>query len=141
MGFYVSAQLPVLQGGPLTGHDQDSFAHPPIASAEDWDSLLAKTWAEAEAAARLIGQVPALASVAARLHVSVRTLQLHLKAAGHSYQELLNDVRRALAQRHLREAQLSITDIAFLPGYAELSVFGRSFRKWTGQTPGAFRRP
>ncbi len=58
IGYYVSVQLPVLQGGPLTGHDRDSFAHPPIASAEDWDSLLARTWTEAEAAARLIEQLP-----------------------------------------------------------------------------------
>ncbi|RZK96721.1 MAG: helix-turn-helix domain-containing protein, partial [Hymenobacter sp.] len=38
------------------------------------------------------------------------------------------------------EPHLSTTDIAFLLGYAEPSVFVRTFKKWTGQTPGAFRR-
>ena len=88
----------------------------------------------------LKGEAPTLATVADCLHLGVRTLQLKLKETGHSYQQLLDAVRRDLAQRHLREPHLSITDIAFLLGYSEPSVFVRSFRKWTGQTPGAFRR-
>ena len=88
----------------------------------------------------LKGEAPTLAAVADCLHLGVRTLQLKLKETGHSYQQLLDAVRRDLAQRHLREPHLSITDIAFLLGYSEPSVFVRSFRKWTGQTPGAFRR-
>ena len=36
IGYYVGVQLTVLQGGPLTGRDQDSFNHPPIHSPEDW---------------------------------------------------------------------------------------------------------
>ena len=88
---------------------------------------------------QLQGQAPTLATVADGLHLGQRTLQLQLKAAGHTYQHLLDAVRRELAQRHLREPHFSITDIAFLLGYAEPSVFGRSFKKWTGQTPGAFR--
>ena len=89
---------------------------------------------------QLKGQAPTLATVADCLHLGVRTLQLKLKAANHTYQHLLDAVRCELAQRHLREPYLSTTDIAFLLGYAEPSVFVRAFKKWTGQTPGAFRR-
>ncbi|MVN75194.1 helix-turn-helix domain-containing protein [Hymenobacter sp. HMF4947] len=89
---------------------------------------------------QLNGEVPTLATVADRLHLGVRTLQLKLKAAKHTYQQLLDEVRCDLAERHLREPHLSTTDIAFLLGYSEPSVFVRSFKKWTGQTPGAFRR-
>ena len=88
----------------------------------------------------LKGEVPTLAAVADCLHLGVRTLQLKLKEAGHTYQQLLDAVRSDLAQRHLREPHLSITDVAFLLGYSEPSVFVRSFKKWTGQTPGAFRQ-
>jgi len=88
----------------------------------------------------LKGQAPALSAVADRLHLSTRTLQLHLKEAGHSYQQLLDEVRRELALRHLRQPHQSTTDIAFLLGYSEPSVFVRSFKKWTGQTPGAYRK-
>ncbi|MGI4733855.1 MAG: AraC family transcriptional regulator [Janthinobacterium lividum] len=89
---------------------------------------------------QLNGEVPTLAAVAGRLHLGVRTLQLKLRAASCTYQHLLDAARRDLAQRHLREPHLSTTDIAFLLGYAEPSVFVRAFKKWTGQTPGAFRR-
>ncbi|WP_210519198.1 AraC family transcriptional regulator [Hymenobacter terricola] len=88
----------------------------------------------------LKGEAPTLAAVADQLCLGVRTLQLQLKEAGHTYQQLLDNVRRDLAQSHLREPHLSITDVAFLLGYSEPSVFVRSFKKWTGQTPGAFRR-
>lgn len=94
----------------------------------------------AELARLLKGAVPTLAAVADALCLGPRTLQLHLRQAGHSYQQLLDEVRRELAERHLRENHHSTTDIAFLLGFAEPSVFVRSFRRWTGQTPGAFRQ-
>jgi uncharacterized damage-inducible protein DinB len=58
LGYYVSTQLRVLQGGPLTGHDADSFAHPPITSAADWEAMQTSLWTEVEAAALLIEQLP-----------------------------------------------------------------------------------
>lgn len=85
------------------------------------------------------GEEPALATIADRLAMGVRTLQLHLKDEGTTYQQLLADVRRDLAIKHLREPNFSTTDIAYLLGFAEPSVFFRSFKKWTGQTPGAYR--
>ena len=85
------------------------------------------------------GEEPTLATVADRLSMGVRTLQLHLKDTGTSYQQLLDEVRKELALSHLREQNLSTTDIAYLLGFAEPSVFFRSFKKWTGQTPGAYR--
>lgn len=89
---------------------------------------------------RLLAQAePTLVAVADALCLSPRTLQLRLRQAGHSYQQLHDEVRRELAERHLRDQLLSIKDIAFLLGFAEPSVFVRSFRRWTGQTPSAFR--
>ena len=85
------------------------------------------------------GEEPTLAVVADRLAMGIRTLQLHLKDAGTSYQQLLDETRKDLAVGHLREPNFSTTDIAYLLGFAEPSVFFRSFKKWTGQTPGAFR--
>ncbi|WP_245318786.1 helix-turn-helix domain-containing protein [Hymenobacter elongatus] len=77
----------------------------------------------------LRGAEPTLATVADRLAMGVRTLQLHLKEGQLSYQQLLDDVRRELAERHLREPHLSTTDISFLLGYSEPSVFVRSFKR------------
>lgn len=58
MNYYVSATLKVLQGGPLEAKDKYSFDAPPIHSKEDWERLLEKTWADAEALASLIEQLP-----------------------------------------------------------------------------------
>jgi AraC-like DNA-binding protein len=87
----------------------------------------------------LKGEEPALAAVADGLAMGVRTLQLHLKEEGVTYQQLLDEVRHDLAVRHLREPHFSTTDIAYLLGFSEPSVFYRTFKKWTGSTPGAFR--
>lgn len=58
MNYFVKAVLNVMQGKPLDAHDKYSFDLPPIQSKEDWDSLLAKTWADAENLAILIEQMP-----------------------------------------------------------------------------------
>ena len=111
------------------------------------DTLLAKlhsasltTRVKREIVTLLKGEEPALATVADRLAMGVRTLQLHLKEEGTTYQQLLDEVRQSLAVQHLREAYLSTNDIAYLLGFAEPSVFFRSFKKWTGKTPGTFRQ-
>lgn len=82
---------------------------------------------------------PDRAALASQLHLSERTLQRRLAEEGSSYQQLLNDTRRQLAERHLRDRQLAATDIALLLGYSEPSVFFRAFRQWTGLTPGEYR--
>lgn len=77
--------------------------------------------------------------LAQTLHLSERTLQRRLADEGSSYQQLLNDTRRQLAERYLRDGQLAATEIALLLGYSEPSVFFRAFRQWTGLTPGEYR--
>ena len=85
------------------------------------------------------GEEPTLPAIADRLAMGVRTLQLRLKDEHTSYQQLLDEARKDMALSHLREPNFSTTDIAYLLGFAEPSVFFRSFKKWTGQTPGAYR--
>lgn len=58
MNYFVSATLKVLQGGPLDAKEKFSFDHPSIASQEDWERLLQKTWTDAENLARAIEQMP-----------------------------------------------------------------------------------
>src|SRR5687768_12864019 len=58
MDYYVSVALKVLQGGPLEGHDRFSFDCPPIQSQQDWEQLKDKVFADAEAVASLLEQLP-----------------------------------------------------------------------------------
>ena len=78
--------------------------------------------------------------VAARMTTSVRTVQRQLQEHGHSFKHLVDDVRATMAQRHVADPQVSMTEAAFLLGYSDLSSFSRAFRRWTGQSAQEYRR-
>ena len=78
--------------------------------------------------------------VAARLHMSGRTLQRKLQECGTKFQQLLDEERCRRAQQLLRQTDLSLTVISARLGFAESSVFSRAFRRWTGMSPLEFRR-
>jgi AraC-like DNA-binding protein len=81
-----------------------------------------------------------LAALAEAHHTSVRSLQRRLAEQGTSFQQLLDDTRRHLAEGHLKNARLDVAEIALLLGYSEQSAFTRAFRSWTGVTPALWRR-
>lgn len=88
----------------------------------------------------LSGGVPALSDVAGDLGMSGRTLQRRLSEEGLSFQSLVDEARRRLALRLLRqESDVTLTEVTFMTGFSDQSAFTRAFRRWTGQTPGAFR--
>ena len=80
-----------------------------------------------------------LENVAHRLRVTPRTLRRKLAAEGVTFAGVLEDLRLALAKHYLGEHQLSISRIAWLLGYTEVSAFSHAFRRWTGRTPRADR--
>jgi AraC-like DNA-binding protein len=83
---------------------------------------------------------PTLERVASELHTTPRTLHRRLESGGHNFRGLREDTRRRLAEEYLRDPRLQLGEIARLLGFAEQSVFSRSFRRWTGRTPSAFRK-
>ncbi len=58
IGYYVTAIANVLKGAPLEAHDKYSFDHPPINSQEEWESLVNKTWTDAENYISMAAQLP-----------------------------------------------------------------------------------
>lgn len=83
---------------------------------------------------------PDFDDLAMRLRIPPATLRRRLRAEGQSYQLIKDEIRRARAERLLRETGLSVADIATELGYSEPSAFQRAFRKWTMQNPATFRR-
>jgi AraC-like DNA-binding protein len=77
--------------------------------------------------------------IARDLGTSSRTLQRRLSAAGLSYQQLLDGVRREIADRYLATTSLSIGEVAYLLGYSEPAAFHRAFKRWHDLTPQGFR--
>lgn len=88
----------------------------------------------------LRGGDPSLGAIAQQLGYAPRTLQRKLEEAGTSYHTLLDDRRQELAIYYLREKQIAVSEVAFLLGFSETSAFHRAFRRWTGVSPGEFRR-
>lgn len=88
---------------------------------------------------QLRGDCPGIEYVADHFSMSVRSLQMKLKAEGTSYQKLLNHIRKDLAIAYLQERKVSKGEIAHLLGFSEISVFSRTFKKWTGKSPSEFQ--
>jgi AraC-like DNA-binding protein len=90
--------------------------------------------------ARALSQgVPRITDVAGWLGMSGRTLQRRLASRGHSFQSLVDDARRELAERLLRDTEYPLAEVAFLTGFSEQSAFTRAFGRWVGKTPRAYR--
>ena len=75
------------------------------------------------------------------LSMSKRSLQNHLKAAGHSFQQILDRVRADIASNYLTESNVSMTYLADMLGYSELSAFSRAFKRWFGVPPRVWKTP
>jgi AraC-like DNA-binding protein len=69
-----------------------------------------------------------------------RTLNRRLKAEGTTFQQVLDSVRFTVARELLATSAISLDDIAATLGYAAVSPFMRAFARWSGTTPGHWRR-
>lgn len=76
-----------------------------------------------------------VSKIASLLGVSQRTFARRLLSEGLTFSNVLENLRSELAERYLSEEGLSISQIAWLLGYQEVSTFTHAFRRWTGKTP------
>jgi AraC-like DNA-binding protein len=85
----------------------------------------------ARAHAKLIELLPlgdcSKAKVVSALNMSVRTLHNRLADSGTTYQQLLDSTRRELAEQNMRQANISVNEVAYLLGYSDCSNFSRAF--------------
>lgn len=70
--------------------------------------------------------------VADCMAVNPRTLQRHLAQEGTSFQRLLDDTRQQMVRNYLQVPMISLTQVAQLLGYADVSTFSRAFHRWFG---------
>lgn len=83
---------------------------------------------------------PKLGPVANKLAIGPRTLQRRLKERGADFKALVDDTRRRFSLRYLQDRKNTLTEVAYLLGYSEVSAFNRAFKRWTGSTPSDYRR-
>jgi AraC-like DNA-binding protein len=63
------------------------------------------------------------------------TLARRLASEGVTFSGVLESLRSDLAERYLVDRDLSISEIAWLLGYGEVSAFTHAFKRWSGHTP------
>ncbi|HTM36527.1 MAG TPA: AraC family transcriptional regulator ligand-binding domain-containing protein [Terriglobales bacterium] len=87
----------------------------------------------------LAGKRPTLQGVARELGLSERTLQRRFTEAGITFQQLVEDTRRELAQHYLKQSAIELNEAAFLLGFENANSFFRAFHVWEGTSPGEWR--
>lgn len=76
--------------------------------------------------------------IAKKLNMSRNTLYRKLQAEDISFHDLVDKVRKRKAIDYLKQGSLSLSQIAFLLGFSELSAFSRAFKRWTGKSPARY---
>jgi AraC-like DNA-binding protein len=76
-----------------------------------------------------------MSEVARRLGLTQRTLARRLSSEGLTFAGILRRLRIALADRHLADHELSISQISWLLGYNDVSAFTNAYKRWTGHAP------
>ncbi len=93
----------------------------------------------------LIAQAPSLkrlraSDVAKALACSEATLRRRLAAEHTSFQTLKDQYRQSAAIRNLSTSSMSLKEVANICGFENTAEFNRAFRRWTGDTPGNYRK-
>ncbi|GAB3285498.1 AraC family transcriptional regulator [Parahaliea aestuarii] len=84
-------------------------------------------------------EMPSFEDLTGMLNMSARTLRRRLEREGTSYQRIKDNARRDLAIALLQRDGATVSEVAERVGFSDPSAFHRSFKKWTGESPGAFR--
>ena len=76
----------------------------------------------------------------ATLCIKFATICQRFVRPGLTFSDVAQRLKFDLAKRHLADDALSISEIAWLLGYQDVSAFTHAFKRWTGRTPRAMRR-
>ena len=78
--------------------------------------------------------------VASQLNTSARNLTRKLSEVDLTFNQLVDSIRQEKAISLIKQFDISLTDISFQLGFIDVNSFIRSFRRWTGMTPGQYRK-
>ncbi len=88
----------------------------------------------------LLNGPPLLGAVAAEVGLHPRTLRRRLADEGTTFEALRDEMRFTIAKEFLAMTDLPMGEISAALGFASPGVFSEAFRKWSGATPGQWRR-
>jgi len=79
-------------------------------------------------------------AISGDLAMGTRTLQSKLKKEGTSFRQIFDDVRKKIAVSALKDMDTTICEIALMLKFSDQSAFHNAFKRWTGKTPGQYRK-
>ncbi len=118
----------------LHDHALDSLLSQPALIATEWTHRTRRALR-----ALLLQGYSGMPEVALHLGIGSRTLRRALAREGTSFEQVRDAVRLAIARDLLSMSTLSIGDLALTLDFANPTTFIRAFRRWTGETPAAWR--
>ena len=83
---------------------------------------------------------PSKTDIAKQIGMSLRNLQRKLIQQDSCYRDLLEEIRKKLALEYITQAHLSLSEVGYLVGFANIGNFNRAFKRWTNCAPGEYRR-
>ena len=86
------------------------------------------------------GHYPSIEEAAAKFAMGERTLRRRLAEENTTYKQVVLDFRMELAAGYLRGKEMAIQEVAYVTGYADPSNFHRTFSRYHGMTPNAYRQ-
>jgi AraC-like DNA-binding protein len=125
---------------PGSVHPATPTAAPPVPAGAVADEVSFVARARGAIRQLVLGGDASVRNVARSLNTSGRTLQRRLQQDGTSLQQLISAVRCELAMEMLRNPGQSSNEISDQLGFSAPSAFHRAFKRWTGMTPGQYRR-
>lgn len=116
------------------------------------DQALAQLEAMSQGGSRFVAKIEALVRqrldsgeatlemLATDLNMPPRTLQRRLDGLDLTFRKLVERVRKMQAITCLQNTRMPLADIASALGFANQGTFNRAFKRWTGRSPGDYRR-
>jgi len=130
--------LPIVQHDPVMREMMDAYAEKLLDELSRSDEFLDRV-RSLMVDAMSAGSVT-LDGVAEQLAITPRTLQRRLKEHGESFKSLLDEVRKGLALTYIAQPFIDLAELAYLLGFSDQTAFQRAFKKWTGTSPGKYKK-
>ena len=89
--------------------------------------------------AELLRDSCSAATIARLFSMHRRTLHRRLRTEGVAFRQVADEIRFEIACKLLMTTDMALGQVAAVLQYSELSAFTRAFRRWSGQTPSAWR--
>lgn len=83
---------------------------------------------------------PTQTEIAKHIGMSLRNLQRKLNEQDTCYRDLLEQTRKKLALEYITQGHLSLSEVGYLVGFANIGNFNRAFKRWTNYAPGEYRK-